>query len=189
MSCGFCDHQYFAFLLSFVIIINIIIIIMIITIVIPDIYPYGVGFLTLYIFVFLASFAALWWPNIWPKMGFRELLKKLLAQFSVFLKNFHMCSTRLQNRNLYWIFLDEVGSDQSGGILSTFMGTACYHHYHYHYCHCHHHNYYLYYQYHDYIFVMQSRYTWYNSIVIWEYTLYIRLYRVLLCRNLMTLVI
>ena len=24
----------------------------------------------LYIFVFLASFSALWWPNIWPKMGF-----------------------------------------------------------------------------------------------------------------------
>ena len=23
------------------------------------------------------------------------------------------------------IFLDEVGSDQSGGILSPFMGTAC----------------------------------------------------------------
>ena len=34
-------------------------------------------------------------------------------------------STWLQNRNLYWIFLDEVGSDQSGGILSPFMGTAC----------------------------------------------------------------
>ena len=24
------------------------------------------------------------------------------------------------------IFLDEVGSDQSGGILSPFMGTACF---------------------------------------------------------------
>ena len=43
----------------------------------------------------------------------------------VFLKNSHLCSTRLQNRNLYWIFLDEVGSDQSGGILSPFMGTTC----------------------------------------------------------------
>ena len=32
---------------------------------------------------------------------------------------------RLQNINLYWIFLGEVGSDQSGGILSPFMGTAC----------------------------------------------------------------
>ena len=29
------------------------------------------------------------------------------------------------NRNLNWIFLDGVGSDQSGGILSPFMGTAC----------------------------------------------------------------
>ena len=26
---------------------------------------------------------------------------------------------------IYWIFLDEVGSEQSGGILSPFMGTAC----------------------------------------------------------------
>ena len=27
----------------------------------------------LYIFVFLASCSVLWWPNIWPKMGFPEL--------------------------------------------------------------------------------------------------------------------
>ena len=81
----------------------------------------------LYIFVFLASFLALWWPNIWQKWGFRNFLKKLLPQFSVFLKNSHMCSTGLQNKNLYWIFLDEVGSDQSGRILSPFMGTACCH--------------------------------------------------------------
>ena len=38
--------------------------------------------LPLYIFVFLASFSALWWPNIWPKMGFPDLFFfKLLAQF------------------------------------------------------------------------------------------------------------
>ena len=30
----------------------------------------------LFIFVFLASFLALWWPNIWPKMGFPELFEK-----------------------------------------------------------------------------------------------------------------
>ena len=57
----------------------------------------------LFIFMFLASFSGLWWPNIWPKMGFPELKK---------------------NRYLYWIFLDEVGSDQSEGVLSPFMGTA-----------------------------------------------------------------
>ena len=28
------------------------------------------------IFVFLASFSALWWPNIWPKMRFPELFEK-----------------------------------------------------------------------------------------------------------------
>ena len=127
-------------------------------------------------FVFLALFSALWWPNIWPKMGFPELFEKnigsinfipgiypygvsllnpiyfcvsslisgpLVAKYLAengvsgtfwknywlnyffFLKNSLLCSTRLQNRNLYWIFLDEVGSDQSGGILSLFMGTAC----------------------------------------------------------------
>ena len=32
----------------------------------------------LFIFVFLASFLALWWPNIWPKMGFPELFEKNL---------------------------------------------------------------------------------------------------------------
>ena len=39
----------------------------------------------LFIFVFQASFQALWWPNIWPKMGFPQLFKKkLLAQFIFF---------------------------------------------------------------------------------------------------------
>ena len=79
----------------------------------------------LYIFVFLAaSFTALWWPNNWPKMGFPEYLTKILAQLIFSLRNSHLCSTQLQNINIYWIFLDEVGSDQSGGILSPFMGTA-----------------------------------------------------------------
>ena len=32
-----------------------------------------------YIFVFLASFSALWWPNIWPKMGFPELFEKTIG--------------------------------------------------------------------------------------------------------------
>ena len=59
----------------------------------------------LYISVFLALFSALWWPNIWLKMGFPEFKKDI---------------------NLYSIFLDEVGIDQSGGILSPLMGTACF---------------------------------------------------------------
>ena len=29
-----------------------------------------------YMFMFLASFSALWWPNIWPQMGFPELFEK-----------------------------------------------------------------------------------------------------------------
>ena len=33
----------------------------------------------LYIFVFLASFSVLWWPNIWPKMGFPELFEKTIG--------------------------------------------------------------------------------------------------------------
>ena len=32
-----------------------------------------------YIFVFLASFSALWWPNIWLKMGFPELFEKTIG--------------------------------------------------------------------------------------------------------------
>ena len=32
-----------------------------------------------YIFVFLVSFSALWWPNIWPKMGFPELFGKTIG--------------------------------------------------------------------------------------------------------------
>ena len=129
----------------------------------------------LYIFVFLASFLVLWWPNIWPKMGFPELFEKTVGSihfipgiypygvslltpihFSVpslifgplvakylakkgvsvtfwknyllnsffSLRNSYLCSTRLQNINLYWIFLDEVGSDQSGGYIVHIYGHS-----------------------------------------------------------------
>ena len=33
----------------------------------------------LFIFVFLASFLALWWPNIWLKMGFPEFIFKTIG--------------------------------------------------------------------------------------------------------------
>ena len=33
----------------------------------------------LFIFAPLASFLALWWPNIWPKMGFPELFEKTIG--------------------------------------------------------------------------------------------------------------
>ena len=50
-------------------------------------YPYGVSLWALFIFVFLAPFLALWWSNIWPKMGFPERFekKKTLAQFISYL--------------------------------------------------------------------------------------------------------
>ena len=44
----------------------------------PGIYPYGMSFMTLYIFMFLASFSAFWWPNIWPKMRFPEFFEKTI---------------------------------------------------------------------------------------------------------------
>ena len=34
----------------------------------------------LFICVFLASFLALWWPNIWSKMGFPELFEKTIGR-------------------------------------------------------------------------------------------------------------
>ena len=99
----------------------------------PGIYPYGVSFLTLNIFVLLASFSALWWPNIWPKMVFPELFEKTIGSIhflpgiypygASLLTPIHFCAQFISI--LYWIFLDGVGSDQSGGILSPFMGTAC----------------------------------------------------------------
>ena len=46
---------------------------------IPGIYTYGWVSWPLFIFVFLASFLALWWPNIWPKMGFPELFEKTVG--------------------------------------------------------------------------------------------------------------
>ena len=66
---------------------------------------------------------------------FVPLVTKYLAEngfFGTFWKNYWLNSFHtwhlplwLKNINLYWIFLDEVGSDQSRGILSPFMGTAC----------------------------------------------------------------
>ena len=101
----------------------------------------------LFIFVFLASFLALWWPIIWPKMVFPELFEKNIVSIHFIpgiypyrmslLTPIHfrvpslifgplVAKYLVENRvSRTWIFLDEVGSDESGGILSPFMGTAC----------------------------------------------------------------
>ena len=36
----------------------------------------------LYIFVFLAPFSALWWPNIWPKIWFPEFFEKTVGSIN-----------------------------------------------------------------------------------------------------------
>ena len=117
----------------------------------------------LYILVILASFWALRWPNIWPKIGFPELFKKTIGSIHFipgiylyrmsFLTPIHLCvpsriflplvaiylaenwvsRTFWKNYwlnlcfhywlNLYWILLDEVGSDQIGGILILYLWT------------------------------------------------------------------
>ena len=46
---------------------------------IPGIYPQGWVSWPLFIFVFLASFLGLRWPNLWPKMGFPELFEKTIG--------------------------------------------------------------------------------------------------------------
>ena len=83
---------------------------------IPGIYPHGVSFLTPIHFRVPSLIFGLLVAKYLAENGVSGTFwkKKLLAQFSVFPKNSHLCSTRLQNRNLYWIFVDEVGSDQSG---------------------------------------------------------------------------
>ena len=93
---------------------------------IPGIYPYGVSLLTpLHLRVPSLIFS----PLVAKKMAENGVSgtfwKKLLAQI-IFSWRIPTCVAGLQNRNLYWIFLDEVGSDQSGSILSPFMGTACF---------------------------------------------------------------
>ena len=103
---------------------------------------------SLFIFVFLVSFLALGWPNIWPKMGFPEFFLKTIGSIHFipgiypywvsFLTPIHfrvpslilgpLVAKYLAENGIsvtFWNFLDEVGSDQSGGILSPFMGTAC----------------------------------------------------------------
>ena len=91
---------------------------------IPGIYPYGASLLTPILFRA-------------PSLIFGPLVAKYLAENRVsgtFWNNYWLnsffCCWRIPIRvahdcKIYWIFLDEVGSDQSGGILSPFMGTAC----------------------------------------------------------------
>ena len=55
----------------------------------------GWVFWPLYIFVFLASFSVLGWPNIWPKMGFPELFENTIGPIHFFLKNSHLCWAQL----------------------------------------------------------------------------------------------
>ena len=63
-------------------------------------------------FISYLAFTLMGWVS-WPLY--------ILVFLVSFLKNSHLCSTWLQNRNLYWIFLDEVGCDQSGGVLSPLI--------------------------------------------------------------------
>ena len=93
---------------------------------IPGINPYGVSLLTPNYFCVTPLFIGPLVAKYLAKNGVSGTFRKNYSKF--FWNKFFPedCSTRQQNRNLYWIFLDEVGSDQSGGILSPFMGTACY---------------------------------------------------------------
>ena len=86
---------------------------------IPGIYPYGVSLLTPIHFRV-------------PSLIFRPLVAKYLAENGVsgiFWKtigSIHYILGIYPYGDIWMrIFLDEVGSDQIGGILSPFMGTAC----------------------------------------------------------------
>ena len=48
----------------------------------------------LYIFVFLASFSALWWPNIWQKMGFWNFFEKTIGSIH-FIPGIYLCGVSL----------------------------------------------------------------------------------------------
>ena len=71
------------------------------------------------IFVFLASFSAIWWPNIWPKMGFPELFEKTIGSIHFipgiypyrvsFLTPIHFCVPCLIFRPLMAKYLAENG--------------------------------------------------------------------------------
>ena len=99
---------------------------------IPGIYPYGVSLLTPIHFCVPSPIFGPLVAKYLAENGVSKAFRKISTQFTsclawnkVFSKNSHLCSTPLKNRNLHWIFLDEVGSDQSRGIWSPFMGTAC----------------------------------------------------------------
>ena len=87
-----------------------------------------------FFFVFLTSLLALWWPNIWPKMGFPERFEKIICPIE-FIPGIYPYGVSLLTHIHFRVhslifgfggyFLDKVGSDQSGGILSPFTGTAC----------------------------------------------------------------
>ena len=106
----------------------------------PGIYPHRVSLLAPIHFRVPSLISALWWQNIWSKIGFPELFEEnywfhslhtghlplwgeSLGPYSFWCSQPHfrpkmgflkLSENNYQNRNRYWIFLDGVGSDQSG---------------------------------------------------------------------------
>ena len=85
----------------------------------------------------MPSFLALWWPKIDRKSGLPQLFAETVGSIH-FIPGIYTYGVSLwtpidfrpqwlKNKTICWVFLDGVGTDQSGGILSPFMGTACLH--------------------------------------------------------------
>ena len=102
---------------------------------IPGIYTYGVSLWTPIDFRVRALIFGPLVAKIDRKSGFPQLFAKTVGSIH-FIPGIYTYGVSLwtpidfrpqwlKNRTICWVFLDGVGTDQSGGILSPFMGTAC----------------------------------------------------------------
>ena len=64
-------------------------------------------------------------PHFWPSGGQKLTKNRGFRNFSRLWTPIDFRPQWFKNKTICWVFLDGVGIDQSGGILSPFMGTAC----------------------------------------------------------------
>ena len=88
----------------------------------------------LFIFVLLAPFSALWWPNIWMKMGFLKLSGKIINPIHfipgiypygvsmLMTIHFHVPSQMFGRNWGFWNFLTELSAQLISYLEITLMG-------------------------------------------------------------------
>ena len=77
--------------------------------------------------MFLASFSALWWPNIWPKMGFPDFFEKTIGSFH-FIPDIYPYGVSLLTPihfHVPGLIFGPLMAKYENGVSGTFEKTVC----------------------------------------------------------------